>query len=199
MGSFSQDRLAKIASRFRERIQARSGPDHKAEEGHKNAWQERVDRYEQFQESLAVDEKHEGDAVLFDEEGIRVSLSQIELGKYTFVLKHLAATRRIEKIPSRKECRISLALTLTALLALIVYIFIGQLKFGLAAVVYLSLGLIAFLVSVAVCNQMKPSYSLEFRNASGETVYTLNRRDRGFILRLEAAVKEAVRRHTSTS
>ncbi|MCB1754611.1 MAG: hypothetical protein KDJ38_03760 [Gammaproteobacteria bacterium] len=135
-----------------------------------------------------------GDAYFFDEDGIKVSATHIEFGKYTYVLKYLAAIKRSEKKPSRKECQLAIVFTIIALLTLLIYIFIGQLKFGLGAVVYLSFGLLAFLVSSLVCKQMKASYTLTFSNAQGELIKSVTGRDKQFILRLEKAVKEAISR-----
>lgn len=129
---------------------------------------------------------------LFNETGIRVTLTTIEFGKFTFVLKYLASTKRIDKIPRKIDYQIGIAITLIALLVVIIYIFTGTLTFGLVGVVFLIAGLLAFVSAVLVYLQLKSSHSLVFTDANGNVIQRIVRRDKGIIDRLEQAVKVAV-------
>ncbi len=130
---------------------------------------------------------------LYAAEDIKVSASHIEIDEHIYVLSYIAATRRTEKPLPKNECILSLAFTSIALFVLIIYIFIGKLKFGLAAVIYLSLALLAFMAVYLICKQMKARYTLEFRNFNGELIDTINRSTRGAIAELEEAVKQAIK------
>ncbi len=132
---------------------------------------------------------------LFNETDVRVSSTTIEFGKFTYVLKHLASTNRINKVPPRIQYQMGIVLTLVALLIVIIYIFTGRVTFGWAAVVYLVAGLSAFIISLLAYWNLKSSYTLVFKDAGGSVIQSVMRRDKAVIDRLEKAVKLAVSRN----
>lgn len=129
---------------------------------------------------------------LFNETGIKVSAKTIEFGKFTYVLKHLASTKRADKVPRRLDYQIGIAITLIALVAVIVYIFTGKLTFGLIGVGFLVAGLLAFVSAVIAYQQLKSSHTIVFKDANGNIIQSVMRRDKAVIDRLERAVKIAV-------
>lgn len=128
----------------------------------------------------------------FNEAKIRVTSSRIEIGKFTYRLKFLAAIQRIDKDPPKRECVAALSVSALALLALIIYIFVGRLQFGFMAVILLSVGLLAFAIAGFVCQQMKGRYTLKFKNAQGDEMKSVTKHNKQLISRLEKAVKTAI-------
>lgn len=192
MVNFARARFKKLADGIRQRIQSASAESFH-DENQTPGDRPRVVKLRP-PEKVINDKPYFFDEEDIRERKIRVTSTHIEFGKHTYVLKYLSAMKRSKKKPplNAKECQLTIAFTAVALAALLIYIFIGQLKFGLAAVVYLSLGLLALLVSSIVCSQMKTSYTLKFSDAQGEGIDTVTSYDNKFILRLEAAVKQAI-------
>lgn len=132
---------------------------------------------------------------LFDETSVKVSSTTIEFGKFTYILKHLASTKRIDKIPLRIYYQMGIALTLIALLAVIIYIFTGRLTFDLVGVGFLLAGLLAFAAALTAYQQLRSSHTLVFKDAGGNVIQSVMRRDKAVIDRLEIAVKIAISRN----
>lgn len=132
---------------------------------------------------------------LFNETGIRVSSTTIEFGKFTYILKYLASTKRIDKVPQRIYYQMGIALTLIAVLVAIIYIFTGRLTFNLIGIGFLVAGLFAFVAALVANQQLKSSHTIVFKDARGNVIQSVRRRDKAVIDRLESAVKCAVSRN----
>jgi hypothetical protein len=155
---------------------------------------------EQFEKSIPSEEHGPSTAeaeltdttALFNEDNICVTPSHIIFGRYTYVVKYLAAIQRIDKEPSHWECRLGFIFSIVALLCVLAYIFTGRLKFGFSAVIYLFIPLSMLPITALVCRKFKPSYRLEFINHHGEKIKIISSDNKEYISRLEHAVKKAI-------
>ena len=129
---------------------------------------------------------------------MRVTGTHIIFGKYTYMLKYLAATKRYEIKPKKKYCNTAMGVVFVSLLIAFFLLVTGGYSNESAAGRAVAIGLLMLVLIMILCRSLKSLHKLEFINQSGDVVHTEKKYDKGYITRLEKAVRQAIEENTHT-
>ncbi|HBR97845.1 MAG TPA: hypothetical protein DD979_10770 [Gammaproteobacteria bacterium] len=123
---------------------------------------------------------------------VRVSVTHITFGKFTYALRFLASVERKDRNPPMLLSYAAVLIIGIAVVAAMYYGISGKLGSGVWPFTVIA-GMVAlFFLGIYWLKSMKARYSLIFRDQPGETIKKVETSNRAQILRLEATVKKVM-------